>query len=132
VSRGRASRLAAGLSATGLLAGAFLLPPGKPLPFDLCLLHRLTGIPCLTCGLTRAVCLFARGDWRSSLSMHPAGGLVFAGLAVACVWLLAEAVAERDLGAGLRRRLLGLALGTGGALSVLAWGARLAGILPGV
>src|SRR5207245_9283187 len=77
VSRERASRLAAGLSATGLLAGTFLLPPGKPLPFDLCLLHRLTGIPCLTCGLTRAVCLLARGEWRASLSMHPAGGLAF-------------------------------------------------------
>jgi len=132
VSRERASRLAAGLSASGLLAGTFLLPPQRPLPFDLCLLHRLTGIPCLTCGLTRAVCLFAHGEWRSSLSMHPAGGLVFAGLAVACVWLLAEAVAEQDLGAGLRARLLALALGAGGALSVLAWGARLAGLLPAV
>jgi len=130
VRRERASRLAAGLSVSGLLAGTFLLPPRRPLPFDLCLLHRLTGMPCLTCGLTRAVCLLARGEWRASLSMHPAGGLAFVALTVACVWLLAEAAAGRDLGAGLRTRLLTLALGAGGALSVVTWGARLAGILP--
>ena len=73
MSRERASRFTVGLAASGLLAATFILPPQKPLPFDLCLLHRLTGLPCLTCGLTRAVCLLARGEWRASLSMHPAG-----------------------------------------------------------
>jgi len=130
MSRERASRFTVGLAASGLLAATFILPPQKPLPFDLCLLHRLTGLPCLTCGLTRAVCLLARGEWRASLSMHPAGGLVFVALIVACVWLLAEAAAGRDLRADLRTRLLALALGAGGALSLLGWGARLAGILP--
>jgi hypothetical protein len=132
VNRERASRFTFGFAASGLLAATFLLPPRKPLPFDLCLLHRLTGLPCLTCGITRSVCLFARGEWRASLSMHPAGWLAFGVLAVTCAWLLAEAAAGRDLRAGLRTRLLALALGAGGALSVLAWGARLAGILPAV
>jgi len=130
--RERASRLATGVAASGLLAATFLLPARRPLPLDLCLFHRLTGVPCLTCGLTRSVCLFARGEWRASLAMHPSGWLAFAMLAVGCVWLLAEAAWGRDLNAGLRTRLLGAAAGAGGALCVLAWGARLAGILPPV
>jgi len=132
VTRVRASRLSRGLGATGLLAATFLLPPRRPLPFDLCLLHRLTGLPCLTCGLTRAVCLFARGEWGASLAMHPAGGLAFGVLLVTCLWLLVEGAAGRVLGARLRTRLLAVAAGVGGSLCVLAWGARLAGFLPGV
>jgi hypothetical protein len=62
--------------------------------------------------------------------MHPAGGLAFGALIIACVWLAGEAAADRDLGARLRRRLLALVLAFGGALSVLAWGARLAGVWP--
>jgi uncharacterized protein DUF2752 len=132
MSQGRGQRFAAALVPTGLLAAACLLPARRPLPFDVCLIHRLTGLPCLTCGLTRSVCLFARGEWGASLSMHPAGGLVFGVLLFASARLVAEAVWNRDLGVRLGSRLLTLALGAGGALCILAWGARLAGILPGV
>jgi len=114
----------------GLLAASFLLPPLRPLPFDACLLHRITGIPCLTCGLTRSVCLFARGDWAGSLGMHPAGWLAFGVLAVALPWLAGEAAADRSLAVLARRRLFTLALGLGGALSVLGWGARLIRLWP--
>jgi hypothetical protein len=62
--------------------------------------------------------------------MHPAGWLAFGVLVVACAWLLGEAAVDRDLWPGARTRLLALALGLGGALSVLAWGARLAGFWP--
>ncbi len=114
----------------GLLTASFLLPPLRPLPFDVCLLHRMTGIPCLTCGLTRSVCLFARGDWAGSLGMHPAGWLAFGVLAVALPWLAGEAAADRSLAVMARRRLFTLALGLGGALSVLGWGARLIRLWP--
>jgi len=128
----RAQRSVPALVASGLLGAVFLLPAFHPLPLDLCLLHRLTGIPCLTCGLSRSVCLFARGEWAASLRMHPAGPLAFCVLVVACLWLLGEAAAGRDLGDRARRRLLALALGLGGALSVLVWWARLAGFWPAV
>ena len=126
----RARRGAAALVAGGLLAAAFLLPARQPLGFDVCLLQRLTGVPCLACGLTRSVCLFAQGEWGASLRMHPAGWLAFGALAVVCSWLAGEAAANRDLGAGARTRLLGQALWLGGALSLLGWGARLAGVWP--
>jgi len=127
-----AERLRAALVAAALLAGSFLLPARRPIPLDLCVFHRLTGLPCLTCGLTRSVCLFARGEWGASLAMHPAGWLAFSGLAVACLWLLAEAVAGRDLGPGLRARLVRGALAAGALLSVLGLCGRLAGVLPAV
>ncbi|HKB08098.1 MAG TPA: DUF2752 domain-containing protein [Candidatus Polarisedimenticolia bacterium] len=115
-----------------LLAASLLLPPVRPLPFDVCLFHRMTGIPCLTCGLTRSVCLFVRGDWSESLRMHPAGWLAFIVLVAALPWLAAEAAADRSLAVKARARLLALALGMGGSLAVLGWGGRLMRIWPPV
>jgi uncharacterized protein DUF2752 len=86
----------AGLPALLLAAGA-LLPPDRPLPFDVCLWHRLTGLPCLTCGLTRSACHLLHGDLPGSLALHPAGILVVA--------LLAAMTAKRGLEAALGRRL---------------------------
>jgi hypothetical protein len=116
--------------AGALLAASFLLPPLRPLPFDLCPLHRMIGIPCLTCGLTRSVCLFAHGDWSASLRMHPAGWLAFVALAVVSLWLAAEAAADRSLAVKARGRLVALTLGLGGSLAVVGWGARLMKIWP--
>ena len=116
----RRERLLGALLAAMLLGGAFVLPPDRPLPIDLCLWHRVTGLACLTCGLTRAACLFARGLWRESLAMHAAGWLLLSGLAVAAVWMGAEAAAGRDLGARLKTRLLAISLCGGAVLSVFA------------
>jgi hypothetical protein len=128
VSPRRRDRLVVALVAGACLAGAFLLPQDRPLPVDLCLWHRVTGLPCLTCGLTRATCLFARGLWRESLAMHAAGSLVLIGLAVAAAWTGAEAVAGRDLGGRVKGRLVAASVWAGIGLSVLTWLARLAGV----
>jgi hypothetical protein len=64
-----------------LLLLAAILPPDRPVPFDLCLWHRLTGWRCLGCGLTRSVCHLMHGDVAGSVAMHPAGGVVVAVLA---------------------------------------------------
>lgn len=123
----RRDRLIVTLVAGACLAGAFVLSPDRPLPIDLCLWHRVTGLPCLTCGLTRATCLFARGLWRESLAMHAAGWLLLSGLAIATVWAGAEAAAGRDLGARVKGRLMAASVWAGLGLSVLTWLARLAG-----
>jgi len=123
----RRDRLVVALVAGACLAGAFVLPADRPLAIDLCLWHRATGLPCLTCGLTRATCLFARGLWRESLAMHAAGWLVLSGLAVAAVWTGTEAAAGRDLGGRIKGRLLTASVWVGLGLSLLTWLARLAG-----
>jgi Protein of unknown function (DUF2752) len=84
-----------------LLTMAVCLPPLHPLPVDLCLLHRLTGLRCLTCGLTRSICLLAHGRWRESLAMHPAGVLVATAILVNGVLDAAESVLGRRLPRGL-------------------------------
>ena len=126
----RARRIVGAAVTGALLAASFFLPLVRPLAFDVCPLHRMTGIPCLTCGLTRSVCLFARGDWSASLRMHPAGCLAFVGLFVVSLWLAAEAAADRSLAVKARGRLVALVLGLGGSLAVLGWGARLARLWP--
>jgi uncharacterized protein DUF2752 len=78
----RVRRLGMAIACGLLPAVAACLPPLHPLPIDLCLLHRLTGFPCLGCGMTRAICLLAHGRLRDSLAMHPAGILAAAAIVV--------------------------------------------------
>ncbi len=55
-----------GLAATWLALG---------LPWPRCLLHDLTGRPCLTCGMTRSAIQFFHGHFLAALKWNP---LVFA------------------------------------------------------
>ncbi len=122
----RRERLAAMALLSVALGASFVLPPRRPLPLDACLLHRLTGLPCLTCGLTRAVCLFAHGLWRESLRMHPAGWLAFGMLLGSVLWLGAESLAAREIHPRLRGRLQACVVWSGLVLSAAAWLFRLA------
>ena len=51
------------------LLGLALATPGIRLP--LCVFKIVTGIPCPTCGLTRAVMALSRGDLDRALFMNP-------------------------------------------------------------
>ncbi|MBN1289040.1 MAG: DUF2752 domain-containing protein [Actinobacteria bacterium] len=42
-----------------------------------CWFHKITGIPCLACGLTRSFVLTAHGQWSSALEMHLLGPALF-------------------------------------------------------
>src|SRR5262245_11327824 len=61
--------------------------------FSSCTFRTLTGVPCPGCGLTRSLCLVARGDWSASLQIHPLGILIAA--AALGIWLLCVAVSLR-------------------------------------
>jgi hypothetical protein len=93
---------AAGIAA--LLAVAALTDPVRPLPFEVCLIHRLTGVPCPTCGMTRAVCQAVHGRWADSVASHPAGVLVAAGFFAWMLWAGAEGWRGRLLAETWRRR----------------------------
>ena len=65
--------------------------PGWPCPF----LH-VVGIPCPGCGLTRAMVLLLRGDWRRSLAFHAFAPLFIVALMIAITTaLLPETVRQR-------------------------------------
>lgn len=120
----RVGRAAAALAIGLLIAAAAVVPPARPLPVDLCVLHNLTGLPCLTCGLTRAVCLLLQGWWGESVRMHPAAAPALALACLVAVSLGLEAARGRTAGRPLLRRLIMLLAGAGALLAVVHWIAR--------
>jgi len=120
--RSRATQAAA--IAFGLLA-ARIVDPDRPLPFDVCVLKVLTGIPCPTCGLTRSLCHALRGDWSASLGYHPAGIALAVALIGWAIWAAAEGGRGQLVGDGVRRQVSTAMLKTGIAISLVVWLARL-------
>jgi hypothetical protein len=62
---------------------------------SICLLKRLTGVPCPTCGMTRSFCSIGRGEFAAAVRFHPLGPLLYVMFAVAMVRSLAIAVSGR-------------------------------------
>lgn len=89
---------------------------------ETCLLHRLTGHACPTCGSTRVVIEFMQGGLAQAFHWNP---LVAAGLLLGAGWLVVRLAAGRvpDLTCSPRERhlllLLGLALLLGNWAHVL-------------
>ena len=72
------------LAGCGLLGGAaVLLLHLDRLPFPVCLFKQMTGLPCLSCGGTRAVGQLVRLHLETALSLNP---LVTLLAAVVLVW----------------------------------------------
>jgi len=65
--------LSVSVVSVGMAAAWFALG----LPWPRCLFHDLTGLPCLTCGMTRAAIQFFHGHFLNALWWNP---LVFIGL----------------------------------------------------
>ncbi len=63
--------LSASLVSLGIAVAWFTLG----LPWPLCVFHQLTGLPCLTCGMTRCGIEFFHGHFFAALKWNP---LVFA------------------------------------------------------
>jgi hypothetical protein len=105
-------------------AGAVLLWPLLPRLAGLlpgCPFKRLTGLPCLSCGTTRAALSLLRGDFSAAFHFNPlsaALGIVFvAGGLLAPVWaLLRWPVPDALPAATPARRAAGI------ALLLAAWG----------
>jgi hypothetical protein len=56
--------------ALAVMAGSVFFPVSG-LGVDLCPLHRVTGLPCPGCGLTRAMAAMSQGDLSSALGLNP-------------------------------------------------------------
>jgi hypothetical protein len=72
-----------------LLASRFLEPPRA---VNVCFFNLVTGLPCMTCGLTRAFHAISLGNLRDALAYHPLSlflyGLTAFHFLVACLRLL--------------------------------------------
>jgi hypothetical protein len=92
------SRLARGLLAAGLLAGAAVIaivPPAR-LPLPECVFHSITGYSCMTCGMTRSLHSAAHGQLAESARLHLFGPLVFFGLICCFLLFAAEAISGKN------------------------------------
>jgi Protein of unknown function (DUF2752) len=67
------------LAASALVAAGWLY---WRLPTPLCPLHAVTGLPCPTCGSTRAASALVRGDLAAALTWNPLMTLVMIGAAL--------------------------------------------------
>jgi hypothetical protein len=89
--RAGAALLLAGAGAGLLATGAVLhLPP-------LCPLRAAAGVPCASCGLTRAVAAALRGDFGAAVALNPGAPLVLLLAGAGAALLVAEAATGRAL-----------------------------------
>lgn len=75
-----------------LVLGGVLLERWQGAPLETCLLHRVSGRPCPTCGSTRVVLAFLQGRWGAAFGWNPfvavglAGGTALLALRLASGW----------------------------------------------
>ncbi len=91
------------LLALALLVASLLLPllafdwVTAPQSIVLCPLRAVTGIPCPSCGLTRALAHLERGHWAEALAFHPFSPLLFLLALTLIILLLLELATHRTL-----------------------------------
>ncbi len=95
------------VSLGGFFSLRFWLSAHLPLPQ--CLFHSLTGLPCLTCGATRAAWQFLHGHFAASFAYNPLAFLCYCGLlaydiyALAVITLRAPRLRVGNISAGEKR-----------------------------
>lgn len=79
------------------IVGTHFYHQGYKIPFLVCPLRHLTGIPCPTCGMTRSFMAIVRGDWSQAFTEHLFGPILFASLLSVIVHVAIELSAGRKL-----------------------------------
>jgi hypothetical protein len=64
--------------------------------FGGCWMKYFTGIPCPSCGVTRAITLLLEGDVIGSIMMNPLGLIVASIMLIAPVWLLRDVIRNKQ------------------------------------
>lgn len=67
-----------------------------PQNLHLCFFRSATGIPCPSCGTTRAVSLLLHGSFTESIEMNPLGIVVATIMAVLPAWLIIDAITKKS------------------------------------
>jgi len=92
-------------------------------PFPRCNFRALTGVPCLTCGATRAALSLLHGEWASAWRFNPLATLAMVGVGVFDAYA-AAVLAFRAKRLRVRfpsRRVWKFTLGLGALLALANW-----------
>ncbi|MFZ1377815.1 MAG: DUF2752 domain-containing protein [Geothrix sp.] len=100
-----------------VVMGALLDRRGGP-ALETCLLHRLSGHPCPTCGSTRVVLALGQGAWVEALRLNP---LVTLGLVLGTLGFGLRLATGRTLRMELSSREQKVALAVGLAALAVNW-----------
>lgn len=102
-----------------ILASIYLDCTAQKISF--CLFHSITGLPCPSCGMTRAFIAIGNGDLISAISFNPASILVYITTCVGLVLaLLQVATGKKYIGrlwTKVKRKVFPIAL----AVMTVAW-----------
>jgi len=61
-----------------------------------CLFKRVTGVPCPSCGSTRSVLSFLRGDFAGAILLNPFGVIILIILLVFPVWIIYDVLSRKS------------------------------------
>jgi hypothetical protein len=82
--------------AAGIVGGGWLIASGTGLvAFTPCLVKHVTGMPCPTCGATRAALAFIQGDVGAAFLLNPIGPLMVIVTAGTLAFVLRDLVLQR-------------------------------------
>ena len=76
--------------------GAYLYNQGYQIPF-VCPIRYFTGIPCLTCGMTRSVMAAVKGKWLVAVEYHLFGPILIVLLSYIIIHVVIELFAKRAI-----------------------------------
>lgn len=77
---------------------------------DLCAFHRITGLPCAGCGMTRSFIAMGHGRIREAFAWHPMGPVLFTTCAILFLIFTCEAVTKRSWVRWSRKHIIVLAI----------------------
>ena len=128
VTRSAAARAVAPFGVLAFVALLFFAPFGLKWP---CPLKTLTGIPCPTCGMTRAARLVFHGDLAGATHMHPLWFVVLPLVLVAGAVEMAGYLQTGAWGAAAKIRAIRYVAYAVAGLLVIVWIARFFGAFGG-
>ena len=79
-----------------LIAGYFIFDSGMDSLMGGCIIKRVTGYPCPSCGITRALILILTGQPSGALLLNPMSYIVGTFMIVTPVWIIFDRIAGKE------------------------------------
>lgn len=64
--------------------------------FEVCIIKRITNIPCPSCGTTRSVAEIFKGNYQNALLMNPLGFIITLILIIAPSWIILDVLIKKQ------------------------------------